>query len=164
MARKRLILLRHAKSSWDDPALDDFDRPLNSRGKKTAPLIGEVLKEKEVKPDLVLCSPAKRTKQTAKLVLESAKLSVPVTFEDGIYEASTNELIDILKNQDSSLETIMMIGHNPGLMDLIAELTGAYEHFPTAALANIDLSIDKWNGIKGGAGALKWIVRPKELK
>ncbi|SRR5579883_1549792 len=160
---KNLILLRHAKSSWDEPALSDFDRPLNNRGKKAAPIIGKLMKERQLKPDLILCSPSKRTKQTAKLVLDSAKLDLDVTFDKGIYEASTSKLLNILKSQEATAESILMIGHNPGLEDLLTELTGCHEHFPTAALANIVLDIENWKGIKYGAGELKWIVRPKEI-
>lgn len=163
MTIKHLFLLRHAKSSWDDPSLDDFDRPLNDRGKKAAPLMGRIMRERDVQPDLILCSTAKRTKQTAKLVAESAKLKSPIVFTDEIYEASTEALLDIIKAQEASVESILMIGHNPGLSELLMELTGEYEHFPTAALAKVALEVDKWKSIKGGAGQLKWILRPKEL-
>lgn len=161
---KKLFLLRHAKSSWDDERLADFDRPLNERGKKAAPFMGKVIRDKKLKPDLILCSPAKRTKQTAKLVLEASELNKSsLTYEQRIYEASAAELLNVLKAQDGDVGSIMMIGHNPGMSDLLAELTGVYEHFPTAALANIELKIDHWSGIESGAGELTWILRPKEL-
>ncbi|MBX9666804.1 MAG: histidine phosphatase family protein [Candidatus Obscuribacterales bacterium] len=161
---KHLFLLRHAKSSWDHPGLADFDRPLNERGQKAAPKMGKVIVEKKVKPEIILCSPAKRTIETAKLVLESSKLKTDITYEKRIYDASTRTLIDILKSQNSDIASILLIGHNPGMSDLLTELTGESEHFPTAALAMIQLKIESWNRIKDGAGSLNWILRPRELK
>lgn len=160
---KELLLLRHAKSSWDDTSLADFDRPLNERGKKAAPLMGKILREKKLKPELILCSPSKRTRQTIKLFLEAAKLEIDVTFEDGIYEASVTKLIKLLQSQKSKTQSILMVGHNPGMAGLLTELTGEIEHFPTAALAKIDLKIENWSDITRGAGELAWILRPKEL-
>lgn len=160
---KQLYLLRHAKSSWDDLELDDFDRPLNGRGKKAAPLMGKVIKEKRLKPDLIISSPSKRTKQTIKLVLEASELGNEVEFEDRIYEASSEQLLTVLKEQ-KKVDSILMVGHNPGMENLLTKLTGEQEHFPTAALAAIDLNIEKWNAIAGGAGEMRWIVRPRELE
>jgi phosphohistidine phosphatase len=160
---KELYLLRHAKSSWDDSSLDDFDRPLNERGKKAAPIMGRVMREKNLKPDLILCSPSKRTKQTAKHVINASKLKSEITYDERIYEASTADLIELLKAQDAKLESILLIGHNPGIESLLTNLTGANETFPTAALAKIVLEIEKWKGIKDGAGSMDWILRPKEL-
>lgn len=160
---KQLYLLRHAKSSWDDLELDDFDRPLNGRGKKAAPLIGKVIRDKGLKPDLIICSPSKRTRQTIKLVLEASELNNKIDFEDRIYEASSEQLLAVLKEQKKA-DSILMVGHNPGIEELLTKLTGDYEHFPTAALAAIDLDIEKWNAIAGGAGEMRWIVRPRELE
>ncbi len=161
---KQLFLLRHAKSSWDDPNLSDFDRPLNERGQKTAPKMGKVIAEKKVKPEIILCSPAKRTIETLELVIESSKLRSDIAYEKRIYDASTRTLLEVLRAQDPEITSILMIGHNPGLSDLLTELTGESEHFPTAALAKIQLHIKSWNGIKDGAGKLSWILRPRELK
>jgi phosphohistidine phosphatase len=164
MDMKQLFLLRHAKSSWDDLNLDDFDRPLNDRGKKAAPLMGKVIRERKLKPDLILCSPSKRTKQTIKLVSEAAEFKTKVAFEERIYEASSAQLLEVLKEQGGKSDAILLVGHNPGMADLLTTLTGALEPFPTAALAAIDLDIEKWKAITGSAGKLRWIVRPKELK
>lgn len=160
---KELYLLRHAKSSWDDSSLDDFDRPLNERGKKAAPLMGRVMREKKLKPDLILCSPSKRTKQTAKHIIDSSKIKSEITYDERIYEASTADLFELLKAQDAKLACILLIGHNPGMESLLTHLTGAEELFPTAALAKVSLDIEKWKGIKDGAGKMDWILRPKEL-
>lgn len=160
---KHLFLLRHAKSSWDDDSLDDFDRPLNPRGKKAAPMMGKVLKERDIAPDIVLCSPAKRTKQTLKLVNETAKLKSDVTFDEAIYDASAADLRKLLKKQKNSVKSVLLIGHNPGLEELLEDLTGKYERLPTAALVQVDITADEWSSINNGGNKLAWIVRPKDL-
>lgn len=161
---KQLFLLRHAKSSWDDDSLDDFDRPLNPRGKKAAPMMGNVIKERDIAPDIILCSPAKRTKQTLKLVNETAKLETDITFEEAIYDSSVADLRNLLKKQKRSVNSILLIGHNPGLEELLEELTGKYERLPTAALVRIDINSDDWSHIKDGANKIAWIVRPRDLE
>jgi len=161
---KHLFLLRHAKSSWDDDSLDDFDRPLNPRGKKAAPMMGKVLKERDIAPDIVLCSPAKRTKQTLKLVSETAKLKSDVTFDEAIYDASAADLRKLLKKQKDSVKSILLIGHNPGLEELLEDLTGKYERLPTAALVRVEITADEWSSINNGGNKLAWIVRPKDLE
>ncbi|MBP7862501.1 histidine phosphatase family protein [bacterium] len=158
-----LYLLRHAKSSWDSPNLSDFDRPLNERGKRTAPFMGEVFAKKNCPLDLVICSPAKRTRETCDLFLQAAKLDVPVDYEDGIYEASLRSLMNIVKRQDSEAKKILMIGHNPGFGELLYALSGTREHFPTATLASLSFSFDDWLHVNNDAGELQWILRPKEL-
>ena len=125
--------------------------------------MGKVIKEKRLKPDLIISSPSKRTKQTIKLVLEASELGNEVEFEDRIYEASSEQLLTVLKEQ-KKVDSILMVGHNPGMENLLTKLTGEQEHFPTAALAAIDLNIEKWNAIAGGAGEMRWIVRPRELE
>lgn len=161
---KHLFLLRHAKSSWDDDSLDDFDRPLNQRGKKAAPMMGKVLKERDIAPDIVLCSPAKRTKQTLKFVNETAKLKGDVTFDKAIYDACAADLRKLLKKQKDSVKSILLIGHNPGLEELLEDLTGTFERLPTAALVRVDIAADEWSSINNGGNKLAWIVRPKDLE
>ena len=158
-----LYLLRHAKSSWDNPNLGDFDRPLNKRGQKSAPLMGSVLKERKIKPDKILCSPSVRTKETLELVLGTSKLKSPVEFVDGIYDASVGDLRSILRKQETDDQSILMIGHNPGMEGLLDNLTGIWERFPTACLAHIILDLEEWGDLKPGCGKLNWILRPKEL-
>ncbi len=142
----------------------DFDRPLNERGKKAAPFMGEVFAKKGCSLDLVLCSPAKRTRQTADLFMKAAKLAdTPIDFEDGIYEASCRSLANIIKRQDSESKNILMIGHNPGFGELLSYLTESREHFPTASLASISFSFDDWLHVNSSSGNFEWILRPKEL-
>lgn len=159
-----LYLLRHAKSSWDNPGLADFDRPLNERGKRAAPFMGEVFSARNCPVDLVICSPAKRTRQTADLFMKAAKLKAAVDFEDGIYEASCRNLVNILKRQESGQKNILMIGHNPGFGELLSYFTQAREHFPTASLAHITFKCDDWINVNSDSGNFEWILRPKELQ
>ena len=160
----QLYLLRHAKSSWDNPHQGDFDRPLNSRGKKAAPFMGQVMKERNICPDKILCSPAKRTRETLSLLLEASQLDCPVDYVDGIYEASVGELRKILRKQKDGPGSILMIGHNPGMEGLFNDLTGDWERFPTACLASISLNIKSWQDIEPRSGKQEWVLTPKGLK
>lgn len=160
---KILYLFRHAKSSWDDPALDDFDRPLNKRGEKNAPLMGEVMRKRGVEPDTVLCSPALRTKQTAKLALKAAGLKTEPVYDERIYLASTPALLSVIGELGNDVSTALLVGHNPGLSDLLEFVSGTMDQFPTAALARVALEIQRWKDIRRRCGRLDWIVRPREL-
>ena len=167
---KTLLLLRHAKSSWDDPTLQDFDRPLNERGKSAAPLMGRWMRKEKLQPDLVLSSPAERARQTITLVMEAArfqlglyKFNAEVQYDERLYGASAAELLERIKQIEPNVNQAMLVGHNPGLEDLIDTLTGEAEHMPTAALACVDLNVEKWDQVRQGGGRLKWLVKPKEL-
>jgi len=161
---KTLYLLRHAKSSWDDPGLKDLDRPLNERGLKAAPRIGKYMRKEKIRPDLVLSSPALRAKQTTKLVCEGAGLTGVVDFNERIYEASAHRLFEIVAGLEDRFGSAMMVGHNPGFEEFLAALTGQSQRMPTAALACIELNLEKWSDIVAGCGKLKWLIRPKDLK
>ena len=164
---KTLYLLRHAKSSWDDPALDDFDRPLSGRGQKAAPLVGRYMAERGWQPDLALVSPAVRARDTWSLA--SAELPAPVEtrFEPAIYMALPGDLLTLLRETDAP-GSVILIGHNPGLEDLAARLAGPgsdprararmAEKFPTTALARFDVA-----ALEPGAAILTDFIRPKDL-
>lgn len=160
---RRLLLLRHAKSSWNDPNLADFDRPLNSRGLVAAPFIGELIVRQDLLPDEIVSSPAKRAMQTALLVKESAGLDADLRFDERIYEASPKSLLQIASELKDKAKCVMLVGHNPGMEGFIGFLTGKVEPMPTAALAVIDLQIESWKKIKGGSGSVKTVIRPKEV-
>lgn len=161
---KTLYLFRHAKSSWEDPGLSDFDRPLNKRGEKAAPLMGKVMRARDVCPSVIICSPAQRTRQTAKMALKKAGLDeAEIVFNNGLYLATAGGLIEILQKVDDLLNDAMLIGHNPGLSELVYLLTGVEEAFPTAALACLRLNIAHWQQVKSGCGKIEWIVRPREI-
>lgn len=159
---KELYILRHAKSSWDDPDLADFDRPLNERGFNTAAFMGEVIARKQFRPDAILSSPAKRAVQTALRVKEAAGINIDVRYDERIYEASPQALRQIVSETDEKKRSIMIVGHNPGAESFIKYLTGRVEPMPTAAIAAITLNIDNWSDLSADCGSLQEIIRPKE--
>jgi len=160
---KRLYVMRHAKSSWDDASLADYDRPLNERGLETAPMMGRLIRARGYIPDVVLSSPAKRAKKTAKLSTEAAKITSSILFDEQIYEASPQTLIKVLAGLDDHARSAMVVGHNPGMEGLIRLLTGDMATMPTAAFAIIDLDIEKWSDIDYETGRLVELLRPKEV-
>jgi phosphohistidine phosphatase len=159
---KTLYLMRHAKSSWDDASLSDFDRPLNDRGLRTAPFMGKLMRDKGLEPAIILSSPAERAKQTAQMAKDAAGFSCELRFDDRIYEASPHTLAQVASQVDDANTSDMLVGHNPGMEGLIRYLTGNLEPMPTAALAVIELNIDKWSEITDGCGELESIYRPKD--
>jgi len=156
---KRLYLLRHAKSSWDEAGLADHDRPLSSRGRRAADAMGRHLRAEGIAPQLILCSSAARTRETlTRIGLEDAEI------ERELYGASAGELLARLRRVPADIESVLVIGHNPGTHDLALALAGApAEKYPTGALATIDLEIDAWSAIAAGGGRLVAFVRPREL-
>lgn len=156
--------MRHAKSSWGDPSLSDFDRPLNERGLKAAPLVGRFMRRQKLRPDLILCSPAERARQTVSLLIEAAGLDAPVRFDERIYEATAQSLFDVVAQTDEGAGELLLVGHNPGLEELLARLTGESRRMPTAALARLQLDADKWAKLRDGCGRLEWLVKPKEIE
>ena len=135
---KKLYLIRHAKSSWKDLFVDDFDRPLNKRGKKDAPLMGKRLKEKGIKPDLIISSPALRAKTTAQVIAKELGFK-EIVYDEKIYEAEEETLYEIVKNLDSRYKTVFLVGHNPGLNMLAEKLVGLNDNIPTCGVVEIDL-------------------------
>ena len=160
---KRLTILRHAKSSWDDPALDDFNRPLNERGWKAARRMGRELDERGLKFDLVLSSTAARARETIDGVLEGYDLAAPITFEPRLYLATETALLEIVGALDEKVKAPLIVGHNPGLQLLIAGLTRVELKFPTAALAVINLPARRWAEVEPGSGEIVELILPKEL-
>lgn len=160
---KTLYLLRHAKSNWKEPGLQDFDRPLNERGREAAPLVGRLIRKRKLRVDLLLSSPAARARQTADLVKESAGLSADLLNDERIYEADAVALLEVVTQAAESADTLMLVGHNPGMEELLTLLTGEEQHMPTAALACVALDVDQWGKARAGTGRLEWLVRPKEL-
>ncbi len=158
---KTLLILRHAKSSWDNLQMSDFERPLNARGLEAAPFIGKIIYDKKLQPDLVLSSPAKRAKQTAILIKQSAQISANIKYEQKIYEASPLILVEIISEIDDNFALILLVGHNPGLESLVRILAGQLQPMPTAALAKINLNIEKWADIKADCGNLEFLITPK---
>ena len=161
---KTLFILRHAKSSWKDESLQDFDRPLNGRGRKAAELIGTLMKKQKLVPDLVLSSPAIRARETIEILMKAAKLAVELRYDQRIYEASPLQLLEVISQIEEDKKSALLVGHNPGLEDLLHVLTGQAQHMSTACLAKIDLKANKWSKELAEKGSLDWIVKAKELE
>jgi len=144
---KTLTIFRHAKSSWDDSDLTDFDRPLNPRGKRDAPEMGHRLKAAGIRPSLILTSPATRAWATARIVAH--EIAYPIEFlqrERDLYNAGTNTLKSIICEQDDGFNSLMVIGHNPGLTDLVNELLpGTTNNLQTAAFVAMLIDVDTWD-------------------
>ncbi len=160
---KTLLVLRHAKSSWDDSSLRDFDRPLAPRGERDAPRVGKALRKQGAAPDLIISSPAARAKATIKAVIKAAKLEVEPQFDEAIYGASSAELMKLIRRLPEERLRVMLVGHNPGFEDLVGRLTSSQERLPTAALACIEFQIDRWEDVEDEKGKLAWLITPKQL-
>lgn len=160
---KRLLLLRHAKSDWDDSSLRDFDRPLAPRGERDAPRIGKALRKSGVVPDLIVSSPAARARATIEAVTQAAKLANEIEFDEAVYGASSAELMKLIRRLPDRSECTLLVGHNPGFEDLLGRLTGSHERMPTAALACVEFDIDRWDDVEDKKGRLVWLLTPKHL-
>ena len=159
---KKLYIIRHAKSSWKDMNLDDFDRPLNKRGKLNAPLMGEVLRSRGIKPDIILSSPALRAKTTAKTIAQILDYSHKILFIKEIYEASSSELNNIVKKLDKKHDVAFLLGHNPGFNDLVYDYVGLYENIPTCGVVEIVFDCEKWSKIDSTNAKLISFDYPKK--
>jgi phosphohistidine phosphatase len=162
---KTLYLVRHAKSSWEEVDLADFDRPLNKRGKKNAPFMGEILKESGFSPDLILSSPAQRAKVTAEILAE--KLDYPlkkIVFEEEIYKASPAKLLQIIRNQENNIEKLMLVGHNPALTLLANQLTQTVhiENIPTTGIFAVRWQGSTWEDIQSNKAQFLFFDYPKK--
>ena len=161
---KTLLIVRHAKSSWDHPGIDDFDRPLNERGIRNAPEMARRLVLRELLPELMLSSPAKRAISTALFFNEQfGNKSIELRTEASIYEADRETLSRIVSRQNPDLDCIMIIGHNTGLSDLVNWLCDTDEVLSTCAIAEVKVKDFKWNGWKRGCGELIDIDYPKKI-
>ena len=175
---KQLYVLRHAKSSWDDPMLDDHDRPLAPRGLKAMKLIGEHIRRAGIRPDQVLCSSARRTRET----LQAIEVDGEMLIERELYDATCGSAIERLRRVPPETRSVMLIGHNPTAQMLVLRLTGAngaeysngtkkpvdgdlavvQRKFPTGALATLSFACE-WAELGPGCAALLGYVRPKSL-
>lgn len=161
---KTLLLLRHAKSSWENHSRADFDRPLNDRGRRDAPRMGELLNSLDLVPDRIITSAARRAATTAERVAESSRFDGDIIRTDELYLADPETYINLARQTDDSIATLMMVGHNPGIEELVEMLGGRDEGMPTAALACIRLSIDSWREISPDETyTLENVWRPREL-
>jgi phosphohistidine phosphatase len=168
-----LSLLRHAKSSWSQSRLKDIERPLSERGERDAPRMGDFMARQGLTPDLVLCSPAVRTRQTLDLVLPRLKASPEVAYEDALYLGTPAAMLKDLRKVVPAMGHTLLVGHNPGLQALALELIGEgaeaarealAEKLPTAGLVVIELDVVSWAKVKAGRGRLKLFMAPKRLE
>lgn len=169
---KTLCLMRHAKSGWDDPSLPDHDRPLNERGVEAARLVGRHLKDRGIRPELALCSTAKRTADTLALMLDELGHGVRVEHDRGLYLAGAPALLEALREAPDSVGTLLLVGHNPDMHHLSQHLAGfgdpktlraVAEKFPTAGCAILTFETGRWREVAPGRGHLVEFVRPRLL-
>jgi len=159
---KTLYLARHAKSSWKNPELSDIERPLNKRGKKDAPYIGNILKEKGVKPDIIISSPAVRARKTAVAIAENIEYPKnKILIDDKIYESSSSGLLNIIKSFNDKYDSVMMFGHNPAFTMLNNYLTDSYiDNIPTCGVVGIQFN-SSWKKIGSESGKTVFFIYPK---
>jgi phosphohistidine phosphatase len=161
---KTLLLLRHAKSSWDDGDLADYDRPLNNRGRRDAPRIGQLLAQHELTPDLIVTSAARRAATTAELVALAAAYGGDIQYTNELYLADPETFRDVARDTPDAVTRLLLVGHNPGIEELVSDLAGREERIPTAALACFQLPIAQWRELTDETAAeLLHLWRPKEL-
>jgi phosphohistidine phosphatase len=160
---KTLLIMRHANSNWDHPDCSDFERPLNSLGLKVAPFMANLIFENNLQPNLIISSPAKRAKQTAILVKEVAEVKTKINYSEKIYEASPFLLLNLVSGTADTCDSLLLVGHNPGIEGLIYILTGEIQSMSTASIAKLTLNIEKWDEIKGYCGRLDLVMRPERM-
>ena len=163
--RKILFLLRHAKSSWDDPSLQDIDRPLNKRGKRNAPEMGRRLAEYDVKPEIVVSSPARRVFRTAEKVSQELGFEkADIRIDERIYSQGSDAVLKVINELDDKYKSAMIVFHNPAITNLVNELAGTYiDNVPTCGVAVIGFDTGKWSEVKKGKGKLIKFDYPKKV-
>jgi phosphohistidine phosphatase len=159
---KTLLVLRHAKSSWDEPGLDDHERPLNKRGRRDGPSMGALIRTERLTPDIIISSDAVRARTTAEAVAHAAHYGGQIMLSPQLYLAGPDEIVAVLRRvKDTDAGAVLIVGHNPGLERLVALLTGEEERLPTAALARIVLPIERWRDLDTSTqGFLQGVWRP----
>ena len=167
---KQLILMRHAKSSWDDAELEDQERPLNARGRKTAALMADYMQDARFEPSIVLCSSALRARQTLELLKPAFPKGTTIKVEPNIYSAAGNDLLTRIRRVSPAARSVLLVGHNPAMQELVttlasesADLERIRAKFPTAAVAVLDAPIDEWKQLAPGEASLVAYMTPKRL-
>ncbi|MBX3055785.1 MAG: histidine phosphatase family protein [Anaerolineae bacterium] len=161
---KTLLIMRHAKSDWDNTRLSDHARPLNKRGKQDAPHMGKLLKREDLVPDLIITSTAERALTTAERVALACDYDGELVTTSRFYLADPVTYLELLQGVDDQYKRVMIVGHNPGMEELLADLTGQAEHFTTANIAHVELPISSWAQLnEDTTGNLLNLWRPKEI-
>lgn len=165
VAMKTLYVVRHAKSSWEDPLKPDFERPLNDRGKRDAPRMGKRLKEKEIHPDLMLSSPAKRALSTCKRIAkELGYAKARIKEEQQLYHAGDDDILSALQELNDKHDVVIVVGHNPGLTDFVNSLMSEekmIDNIPTAGVVAFKLNIPSWRHLTWGIGEMLFFDFPR---
>jgi phosphohistidine phosphatase len=161
---KYLTLLRHAKSSWKEPQLVDFDRPLNKRGRANAPLMGQALAAHSQKPDVIIASPALRARRTAELVaVELHCGEESILYEACIYEADLMTLMELARNLREAWQDVLIVGHNPGLTELANHLAPCHiDNIVTCGMVRLEFQVNAWQELAGKSGALQFYEFPRQ--
>ncbi|MEP7267087.1 MAG: histidine phosphatase family protein [Saprospiraceae bacterium] len=161
---KTVFLIRHAKSSWDQGGLADIDRPLNARGKATAPIMADIIFNKGIRPDLIITSPAKRARSTAKYFRKKYGIKkTEVQIEPALYHGDENSVIEVIRNLPDSINIVMLFGHNPSMNYLSALFSDKGMHVPTCGIQHLEFHIDKWTELSPDKTALKEFIYPKQF-
>jgi len=161
---KTLLIMRHAKSSWNDDSLSDHDRPLNDRGEADAPHMGAVLTARDLVPDRILSSTAVRARTTAELVAQNCAFDGEISLDRNLYHAGPDEFIDALKGLPTDLDRVLLVGHNPGISELVDFLADTPEMMTTANIAVLQLPVNRWSELDFETeGKLVEILRPREV-
>jgi phosphohistidine phosphatase len=161
---KTIFLLRHAKAENAAPGSADVDRALNERGRQEAQAVGKAVKKRDVKVELVLCSSAVRARETEQLFIAAAEIAATVRSDERIYEASAQQLQQVISEVADDVTGLLLVGHNPALEDLIRALIGVGASLAPCTLAKVELEIDRWHSVIEGKGNLDWILSPKDLE
>ncbi len=159
---KKLYLIRHAKSDWSNQTLEDFDRPLNKRGEKNAPFMAELLNSKNIKPDLILSSPAYRAKKTATILANRILSNSNIIFDEHLYEASLQTMLEILNYLDDTVDSVFLVGHNPSLNVLAFYLVEFNKNIPTCGVLEIEFNCKTWREISKKNAKLISFEYPKK--
>jgi phosphohistidine phosphatase len=165
MTSRSIVLLRHGKSDRAADGEPDLTRPLAPRGSRNAAAVGRLLSLVDEIPDLVLCSPATRARQTADLAAEAGKWSCPLEVCDELYLSALDPVMELIRRQLDSVDSVMVVGHEPTSSDLIAELVGGGSHrMATAGLARVELDVARWRQVAAGSGRLSWLLPSRLLE
>lgn len=169
----KLMLLRHAKSSWGDPGLEDRDRPLNTRGKSAAQAMGRVMRHRGLLPDLVLCSPARRAKDTWSIAAGELKTAPKVAFEEDVYDfGNGGKLVELIRTKGGKARSLLLVGHNPSMERLAQRLAGQGDKklrerlekkYPTGALAVFEAEVGTWADFAEAAFSMTHFIRPRDV-
>ena len=161
---KTLLVLRHAKSSWANNQLADHDRPLKGRGKRDAPRIGQLIRSQDLVPDLIISSSARRAASTAKLVAHECGYDSDIEVTREFYHAGPETYLEHIALLPKDVSVVMVVGHNPGVEELVEEFSNSWKRMPTAALAEIQLDLDNWSDLdENSKGELVNLWLPREL-